>query len=246
MTDIENKYERKLTPLDLHKGIIDAYLINTHYDNSELVKHAIKKLLCPGMRHDKTYKQDIEEARNQLIIELANIELAEKLENGEPIVTGFDLAEPGSDQSNLVSVTMQTLYDYGPIPEGSTHYSPHHKMWIKQSNTYDCYWDDTDWCISTAIPGDSITIEELNKPKEGFININGYEVPEPERKTLKIGQVYFVAGTDKDESGHRSEWDNDACDNDRLEKGIIHMTSKASKIHTSALLSFTKIEEGKS
>lgn len=44
------------------------------------VEHSIKKLLAAGVRNGgKSYKQDIEEARNQLNLELDYLELMEKL-----------------------------------------------------------------------------------------------------------------------------------------------------------------------
>ena len=44
------------------------------------MEHSIKKLLAAGVRNGgKSYKQDIEEARNQLNLELAYLELKEKV-----------------------------------------------------------------------------------------------------------------------------------------------------------------------
>ena len=44
------------------------------------MEHSIKKLLAAGVRNGgKSYKQDIEEARNQLNLEWAYLELKEKV-----------------------------------------------------------------------------------------------------------------------------------------------------------------------
>lgn len=79
------------------------------------------------------------------------------------------------------------------------------------------------------------------KPKK--ININGYEVPEPVREPLKKCDRYYVA----DFNGvFEYEWAGDKTDFCRLENGLIHKSQDAAFLHTTALLSFTKIEESKS
>ena len=74
--------------------------------------------------------------------------------------------------------------------------------------------------------------------KPQVILINGHEVPEPHRKPLEIGDLYwtltfFIAGV--------SEycWANDLNDNDALKGGFIHLTKEAAEKHLNALKSFT-------
>jgi len=74
--------------------------------------------------------------------------------------------------------------------------------------------------------------------KKQTININGYEVPEPERVRLKIGAEYFtpMAGYGDIE---KHKWERDSVDVKWLNQGVVHLTSDAAKLHLKALLSFT-------
>ena len=74
--------------------------------------------------------------------------------------------------------------------------------------------------------------------KKQTININGYEVPEPERVQPEIGVEYFTL-TVGSSSVHKYVWDGDHVDIECLNQGVVHLTSDAAKLHLKALLSFT-------
>ena len=62
------------------KCMVDVYAIQNYLDQSPQVAHAFKKLWMPGGRNGgKDYKQDIEEARNQLNMELKRLDDLETL-----------------------------------------------------------------------------------------------------------------------------------------------------------------------
>ena len=58
----ENKYAHTIVGLDGTKTIVDAYRIQAAFPNAPEIDHAIKKLLVPGNRHDKSELKDLEEA----------------------------------------------------------------------------------------------------------------------------------------------------------------------------------------
>ena len=87
-------------------------------------------------------------------------------------------------------------------------------------------------------------IEYRRKPRT--ININGYEVPEPVRERLPTDEVYFYAKASKSNGIDERGWNNCVFDYNLLRSGMIHKTEEAAELHAKALLSFTKIEEGKS
>ena len=79
-------------------------------------------------------------------------------------------------------------------------------------------------------------IKYRRKPK--VILINGYEVPEPHRKPLEIGDAYwtftfFFAGV----TG--IYWEGDSEDHNAFKNGFIHLTKEAAEKHHNALKSFT-------
>jgi hypothetical protein len=88
-----------------------------------------------------------------------------------------------------------------------------------------------------------ITINEYRR-KPRTININGIEVPEPVREPLKEGDAYYYVSFDSLFTGYAvqpSLWYGAAGVSQlRLDKGIIHLTQEAAKIHANALLSFTQ------
>ena len=77
-----------------------------------------------------------------------------------------------------------------------------------------------------------------NYRKKQTININGYEVPEPERVQPEIGVKYFTLIAGHGEI-RKHIWDGDGVDIICLNKGFVHLTSDAAKLHIKALLSFT-------
>lgn len=96
--------------------------------------------------------------------------------------------------------------------------------------------EDSAWVSCPCNPSWRADTKFRRKPKT--ININGFEVPEPHRDPLEIGQRYWLA----DPSNSLVEmyhWDNVACEIRCLRAGLIHITKEAAEIHRKALLSFT-------
>jgi len=74
-----------------------------------------------------------------------------------------------------------------------------------------------------------------------YIDINGYQVPEPLREVPRIGATIYVANT-----AYRfksCKWDGTTCELEWLAKGLIHLTKESRDTHVAALLSFTKEKE---
>ena len=82
---------------------------------------------------------------------------------------------------------------------------------------------------------------ELNnyrrKPK--YININGYNVPEPLREEPEMHTNYFVVST-YECTPEEFAWDGYSIEKQKLKAGIIHLTKENAQIHLDALLSFTR------
>ena len=72
------------------------------------------------------------------------------------------------------------------------------------------------------------------------ININGYEVPMPEREAPQEGTEYFFPAPHHDEGVYSYTWFGDAYDNRLLAAGMVHLTKEAAQKHAQALLSFTR------
>lgn len=63
---------------------IDVYMVLDLFGvTSQWIGHSIKKLLCPGQRHDKDFTQDVTEARNTLNRGLEIESLKRKGDTGE-------------------------------------------------------------------------------------------------------------------------------------------------------------------
>ena len=72
------------------------------------------------------------------------------------------------------------------------------------------------------------------------ININGYEVPMPEREAPDEGTKYFFPAFQLVEGVQDYTWDNDSVDNRLLSAGMVHLTEEAARKHAEALASFTR------
>ena len=72
------------------------------------------------------------------------------------------------------------------------------------------------------------------------MNINGHEVPMPERGAPEEGTEYFFPSHPHDGGVYRYTWNNDGTDNRLLAAGMVHLTKEAAKKHTEALASFTR------
>ena len=77
------------------------------------------------------------------------------------------------------------------------------------------------------------------------ININGFEVPEPEREPLPIGTMYWspYICTVSTNLVVGNYWGSHTVDNDLLNAGLVHLTKEAAELHAKALLSFTQLKE---
>lgn len=91
------------------------------------------------------------------------------------------------------------------------------------------------WYGMTDHPIWAAMFEYRRKPR--MININGHEVPEPVRESLKCGEKYWLACTTDVE---RFYWNSDDNDRQWLADGLIHLTQEAAQTHVDALLSFTR------
>lgn len=77
--------------------------------------------------------------------------------------------------------------------------------------------------------------EYRRKPRT--ININGHKVPEPVREPLECDTEYYFV--DLDMLCFCGVWDDHVVDENRLKRGLIHLTEDAAIAHAKALLSFT-------
>lgn len=93
----------------------------------------------------------------------------------------------------------------------------------------ECY-HSPDWCESNNY-----------RRKQKYININGYNVPEPLREEPEMYTDYFVVST-SNPTPQEFTWSGYGCSNERqkLKAGIIHLTKENAQIHLDALLSFTR------
>jgi hypothetical protein len=87
-------------------------------------------------------------------------------------------------------------------------------------------------------------LEKIAEAPERFITINGFEVPEPVRVPLKMGEKYWVVSITPFQDSTSTfcreyTWTYDDFDYSWLERGLVHRTQEAAEKHTKALLSFT-------
>lgn len=102
------------------------------------------------------------------------------------------------------------------------------------------YDNDREWVRCRSHP--SWQVEQKYRRKPRTININGFEVPEPERTAPPIGTLYFSPGIRGENNPHRAsfDWDGDQFDLTMLRNGWVHLTVDAADIHHNALISFTR------
>ena len=91
------------------------------------------------------------------------------------------------------------------------------------------------WCDCTDPVRFSPSFEYRRKPKT--IRIGEFDVPEPVREPLKVGEKYWLAGTAGVGS---STWRSNSQDKEWLAAGLIHSTKEAAQQHIDAVLSFTR------
>ena len=90
--------------------------------------------------------------------------------------------------------------------------------------------------------GDGGRISKLywTKPKAATLNINGHEVPLPEREAPQEGTKYFFPLFQREGGVYSYTWSDDAYDNQLLSAGMVHLTEEAARKHAEALASFTR------
>lgn len=106
-------------------------------------------------------------------------------------------------------------------------YMPENREWIP-------LYDNPAWHPATKY-----------RRKQKTININGFEVPEPVRVPLPVGQFYYsphILASKGFVAEH--EWNNTNYNYHLLKAGLIHLTPEAAELHAKALLSFTSIQIG--
>lgn len=70
-TVLKPTYNRDIIGLDGTKTTVDVYrVLDAFKTESPAIDHAVKKLLCAGIRHQKDRKQDLEEAIKSIQAEL--------------------------------------------------------------------------------------------------------------------------------------------------------------------------------
>ena len=81
--------------------------------------------------------------------------------------------------------------------------------------------------------------------KAKTININGYDVPEPVRQPLDMGDQYYLVGHFHIyEYHHKRVWKDTSGDHYYLNLGVIQRSVADAELHTEALLSFTENKDG--
>lgn len=71
----QNPYQRTIIGLDGSKCAVDVYrILDAFKTDSPALDHAIKKILCPGTRHQKDREQDLKEAIASIEAELLLME----------------------------------------------------------------------------------------------------------------------------------------------------------------------------
>lgn len=110
------------------------------------------------------------------------------------------------------------------------------QLWeFKQIVDVDQTWSD--WTECKCSPEWCEYRKYRRKPK--FININGYNVPEPLREEPAMGTDYFVVST-SNPTPQEFAWSGYSAERQKLKAGVIHLTKENAQIHLDALLSFTR------
>lgn len=95
----------------------------------------------------------------------------------------------------------------------------------------------SDWCDMSC---DFLFYEHVQcRLKPNFIDINGHQVPEPERELPDNDDLLWIADITQPTAA-RLMWTGHPSDILMLELGILHLTKEAAEAHIAALLSFTQ------
>jgi len=74
-----------------------------------------------------------------------------------------------------------------------------------------------------------------HKQKQRYILISGWRVPEPIKKPLKIGEIYFYIELMMSEI-RQCYWDNDKIDDNLMNAGVIHKNKDSAQKHLDAII----------
>lgn len=105
---------------------------------------------------------------------------------------------------------------------------------------YKWHTDDKWYMFYPLING--VYLENVMKGNSVFrlaqemITIGDVSFPKPETKAPKEGQNYFMPDPTTTKLYFRSRWDNDECDEQRLERGLVHLTEENAIAHAKALI----------
>lgn len=98
---------------------------------------------------------------------------------------------------------------------------------------------DGKWRPLKSTPLFSTDCQYRRRPRT--IRIGEYDVPEPLREAPEVGTNYwFVSILKEPPTVDSCEWDGAEFDYLLFERGMIHLTEEAAKIHAEALISLTR------
>ena len=118
-----------------------------------------------------------------------------------------------------------------------------HRKWLdKYLNGVDLdYSTGGQWHKFTKMTNLNIFNERIFSFRESikYININGFEVPEPLKFRPNFGEEYYCINISGTELFDKWTWVGDSLDFRWLLRGFCHSTKEAAILHSKALLSFT-------
>ena len=126
-----------------------------------------------------------------------------------------------------------------PVYKGDTLYSKHGRI-NERVISHAAVLDNPERFRLVTVCGLWAPPEKLSWAKSvTTININGYEVPMPEREAPRWGTEYFFPSFQQDGGVYSYTWVGDVYDYRLLSAGMVHLTEGAAKKHAEALASFT-------
>lgn len=139
------------------------------------------------------------------------------------------------------------------VPKGHIH-AASMLLYAQDAVETDKPWERWEFSQFTELPGQAVyckadttlqwktnTRYRRKPPAPVFIDINGFQVPEPMRVPPATNSIYWSCNF-HEATVHSSSWDAYAIDNIRLLNGTCHFTKEAAQLHVEALLSFTRIK----
>lgn len=124
----------------------------------------------------------------------------------------------------------------------------HKHAWVLRALADGAKLENFEVCLSPSGKWETLAgCAWINRPdvfeirkKMTFININGYQVPEPIREEPEEGTTVYIADITF-EAGFKVAWSGAGDDWDYLRYGIVHLASEAADLHIKALRSFTEL-----